>query len=128
MGQADGSFIQPPLGADPPTAVAVELNAGDAIFFDRRILHAAVQNLSDTQRVAIFYGYSYRWLRPRDEMSVASVLPHCGPIRRQLLCVGPTGGMGFTSPTPFDTPLAAWLEDAGVGASEQARLLLAAKL
>lgn len=64
----------------------VDLNAGDAIVFDRRILHAAVQNLSDSKRVAIFYGYSYRWLRPRDEMSVAKVLPQCGPIRRQLLC------------------------------------------
>ena len=51
-----------------------------------------------------------RWLRPRDEMSVAACIPHCGPIRRQLLCAAPTGGMGFTSPQAYDTPLAEWLQ------------------
>lgn len=36
---------------------------------------------------------------------------------------GPTGGMGYTSPQPSDTPLAAWLEAAGVGLSEQGQVL-----
>jgi hypothetical protein len=58
-------------------------------------------------------------------MSVAACLPHCGPIRRQLLGCSPTGGMGYTSPNVYDTPLAEWLlAVAGVGADGQGRALL----
>ncbi len=57
----------------------------------------------------LFYGYSYRWLRPRDDMTVDHVMDRCGPIRRQLLGAG-TGGMGYTSPGPEDVPLKAWME------------------
>ena len=60
--------------------------------FDRRILHCAPVNHSAARRVAWFIGYSYRWLRARDEMTVGALLPHAGPIRRQLLTAGPTGG------------------------------------
>lgn len=56
-------------------------------------------------------------------MSVANVLPHCGPIRRQLLGCSPTGGMGFTSPQACDTPLAEWLAAAGVGDQDHGRSL-----
>lgn len=57
----------------------------------------------------LFYGYSYRWLRPRDDMTVDHLMDRYGPIRRQLLGAG-TGGMGYTSPGPEDVPLKAWME------------------
>ena len=65
--QADGTFVQAgdlagAEGADG--AVQVPMRPGNAIIFDRRILHAAVQNLSDTPRIAIFYGYGYRCAHP----------------------------------------------------------------
>ena len=53
--------------------------AGDAVFFDRRIWHAAGHNFSPDARKALFYGYSYRWLRPRDDMTVEHLLDRCDP-------------------------------------------------
>ena len=34
---------------------------------------------------------------------------NCGPIRRQLLGAGPSGGTGYTSPQPEDVPLRDWV-------------------
>ena len=40
-------------------------------------------------RKALFYGYGYRWIRPKDEMSVEPLYERCDPIRRQLLVQPP---------------------------------------
>lgn len=92
-------------------AVPVCVKPGTAVFFDRRIWHSASANYWHTPRKALFYGYSYRWLRPRDDMQVAHYLDRCDPIRKQLLGVSYSGGRGFTSPTPDDVPLKAWIEE-----------------
>jgi ectoine hydroxylase-related dioxygenase (phytanoyl-CoA dioxygenase family) len=92
-------------------AVPVQVKPGSAVFFDRRIWHSASANYWHTARKALFYGYSYRWLRPRDDMQVAHYLDRCDPIRKQLLGVSYSGGRGFTSPTPQDVPLKAWIEE-----------------
>lgn len=92
-----------------PDAVPVCVDAGDAVFFDRRLWHAAGRNRSTVTRKALFYGYSYRWLKPRDNMTVGHYLADADPIRRQLLGASPTGGFGFTSPSDEDVPLKAWL-------------------
>ena len=96
---------------DHPRAVPVRAGAGDAVFFDRRLWHAAGRNRSATTRKVLFLGYSYRWLRPRDDMTVAHYLDGADPIRRQLLGEGPSGGFGYTSPADEDVPLKAWLEE-----------------
>ena len=70
-----------------------------------------IERISDVPRKVLFYGYSYRWLRPRDNMSVGHYLERCDPIRRQLLGVSSTGGYGYSSPSPEDVPLRAWLEE-----------------
>ena len=95
---------QPPEGAVP-----VFIPRGGAVIFDRRIWHSATSNVSDVCRKAIFYGYSYRWLRPRDDQSVVHLIEGCDPIRRQLLGHGPTGGFGYTSPSEEDVPLREWI-------------------
>ena len=59
----------------------------------------------------LFYGYSYRWLKPRDDMTVAHYMERSDPVRRQLLGAGPTGGMGFTSPKEEDVPLREWIRE-----------------
>ena len=94
---------------DHPRAMPVRADAGDAVFFDRRIWHAPGRNRSSVTRQVFFLGYSYRWLRPRDDMTVAHYLPGADPIRRQLFGESPNGGFGYTSPTDEDVPLKTWL-------------------
>ena len=94
---------------DPAGAVPVQVAAGDAVFFDRRIWHAAGHNFSPYARKVLFYGYSYRWLRPRDDMTVEHLMDRCDPIRQQLLGASPSGGHGYTSPREEDVPLREWI-------------------
>lgn len=93
----------------PNGGVPIRAAAGDAVFFDRRIWHAAGHNTSNTTRKVIFFGYSYRWLRPRDEMTVEHFLDRCDPIRKQLLGAKPSGKHGYTSPKTEDVPLREWI-------------------
>ena len=95
---------------------AVLVPAGSAVFFDRRIWHSASANYWHEPRKVLFYGYSYRWLRPRDDMTV-DLQDQRDPIRKQLFGAAPTGGYGYTSPTPEDVPLRGWLEE-HLGADE----------
>jgi ectoine hydroxylase-related dioxygenase (phytanoyl-CoA dioxygenase family) len=112
-----GSHLQDGLSlpedgvSDPAGAVPIRVKPGAAIFFDRRVWHTPSPNCSDQTRKALFYGYSYRWLRPRDDMTVAHLMERCDPIRRQLLGASPTGGYGYTSPTDEDVPLRGWLRE-----------------
>ena len=93
---------------DPPDAIPICVGPGTAVLFDRRLWHSRSPNTSRFMRKAIFYGYSYRWLRPRDNLRIEDY-PDCQePIRRQLL--GASGdGHGYSSPEPADVPLRYWL-------------------
>ena len=95
---------------DPPGAAEVLVPRGSIVLFDRRIWHTGSPNYADTPRKALFSGYSYRWLRPRDDMTVDHVIGRCDLIRRQLLGDCPSGGYGYTSPKPQDVPLRSWME------------------
>jgi Phytanoyl-CoA dioxygenase (PhyH) len=97
--------------SDPEEAVPVEVPPGAAVFFDRRLWHTPSPNRSNVTRKVLFYGYSYRWLRPRDDMTVNHLMDRCDPIRRQLLGASPSGGYGYTSPTEADVPLRAWIRE-----------------
>ncbi len=71
---------------DPAGAVPVLAHPGDAVVFDRRLWHKRSPNVSDVTRKALFYAYTYRWIRPRDEMPIPSELDgSLTPVRRQLL-------------------------------------------
>jgi ectoine hydroxylase len=71
---------------EPPEAMPVLVEAGSAVIFDRRLWHARGDNLSDRTRKALFYGYTHRWIRPRDELAVApDRLARLTPMRRHLL-------------------------------------------
>ena len=94
----------------PDGAIPIRVPPGTAVFFDRRLWHSGSANYWHTPRRVIFYGYAYRWLRPRDDMEVSQYIPACGPLRRQLLGQSVTGGRGYTSPTDADVPLKGWLE------------------
>ena len=67
----DGSSaLAEPIDGAPTTAdaVSVQVKAGDAVFFDRRVWHngSAQPYLPDGMRKVLFYGYGARWLRPRE--------------------------------------------------------------
>ena len=104
------SLDLPTDGTNPVDAYPVCVPAGTAVFFDRRLWHAAGINTSNVIRRVLFYGYSYRWLQPRDDMTVDHYMEKAAPIRQQLLGKS-TGGMGYTSPGELDVPLRSWLTD-----------------
>jgi ectoine hydroxylase len=84
---------------------------GSAVFFDRRLWHAASPNYSDVTRKVLFYGYSYRWLRTKDDMTIPPArMERSDPIRRQLLGDGVNANGHFT-PTDADVPLRVWLKE-----------------
>jgi hypothetical protein len=100
---ADG--IGQPEGATPVLA-----KPGTAVFFDRRTWHSASPNWSDITRRVLFYGYGYRWIRTKDDMTVQSLWEGSDPIRRQLLGDG-VNANGRYSPTDADVPLRVWLRE-----------------
>ena len=95
----------------PEGGMQVCVPKGSAVIFDRRIWHSSSTNYWNSPRRTLFYGYSYRWLRPRDNMTVDHFMARSDPIRRQLLGASPSGGFGYTSPKPEDVPLKAWIEE-----------------
>lgn len=94
----------------PEGAVPVLAKPGTAVFFDRRLWHSASPNWSDITRKVLFYGYSYRWLRTKDDMTVQSLWEQSDAVRRQLLGWG-TNANGYYSPTDADVPLRGWLRE-----------------
>jgi len=96
--------------SDPCGTTPICVPPGTAVIFDRRLWHCPSPNYSDITRKVLFYGYSYRWLRPRDDVTVSHFMDRCDPIRRQLLGAS-TGGHGYTSPTDEDVPLKLWIKE-----------------
>jgi ectoine hydroxylase-related dioxygenase (phytanoyl-CoA dioxygenase family) len=71
---------------EPPGAVPVLVEAGSAVVFDRRLWHARGDNVSDRTRKVLFYGYTHRWIRPREELTVEPErLARLTPLRCRLL-------------------------------------------
>jgi Phytanoyl-CoA dioxygenase (PhyH) len=93
----------------PEGAVPVLAKPGTAVLFDRRLWHAASPNWSDVTRKVLFYGYGFRWIRTKDDMTVEDLWDDDYPIRKQLLGYG-LNCNGFYSPTGDDVPLRGWLE------------------
>jgi ectoine hydroxylase len=94
----------------PEGAVPVCVKPGTAVFFDRRLWHTASPNWSDVTRKVLFYGYGYRWIRTKDDMTVQTLWEMSDPIRRQLLGWG-VNCNGFYTPTDEDVPLRVWLRE-----------------
>jgi len=94
----------------PEGAVPVLAKPGTAVFFDRRTWHAGTPNWSDVTRKVLFYGYGYRWIRTKDDMTVQDLWESADPIRRQMLGWG-VNCNGFYTPTDEDVPLRVWLRE-----------------
>ncbi len=101
-------------GSPPEGAIPMCCKPGAAVFFDRRIWHARSENESAITRKGLFYGYGYRWLRSKDDMTIPEeMFDRADPIRQQLLGGG-TNANGHFSPKDVDVPLKVWLEETGV--------------
>ncbi|MBM83538.1 MAG: hypothetical protein CMJ78_23510 [Planctomycetaceae bacterium] len=92
-----------PQGAEP-----LLVPAGTAVILDRRCWHSRSLNTSELTRKVLWIGYSYRWLKPKDDMTVAPLIADADPIRRQLLGVNATSN-GVYDPVDDDVPLRTWL-------------------
>lgn len=97
----------------PDGAIPVCVKPGTAVFFDRRLWHTASPNWSEVTRKVLFYGYGYRWIRTKDDMTVESLWPQSDPIRRQMLGGG-VNCNGHYTPSDEDVPLRGWLESVGM--------------
>ena len=102
-----------PEGAEP-----VCVPAGSAVIVDRRIWHSRSANTSGKTRKVVWFGYAYRWLRPKDEMTVEHLLPELDPIQRQILGDRPSAN-GVYDPTDADVPLRTWLQEHAPAAAER---------
>lgn len=97
---------------DPEGAVEVTANPGDVVFFDRRIWHSRSENHSPVTRRAVFFGYTYRWVRAREELT--RDLPGLNPVQRQLLGVlGAGDGDHAWGHEPEEVPLYRALRESG---------------
>ena len=97
--------------SDFEDAIQVQVKAGTAVLFDRRMWHSRGINTSEVTRKVFFLGYSYRWLRGLDyNVIAAEVLEKCDPIRRQMLGDG-VDVKGWWQPTEEDVPLKGWLSE-----------------
>ena len=90
---------------DVPGAVPVLAGPGDAVLFDRRLWHMRSPNASDITRKALFYAYTYRWIRARDDLQVrADLADLVTPVRAQLLGAG-ANALDFWMPDQVELPL-----------------------
>lgn len=79
--------------------------------FDRRVWHMRGPNASVLTRKALFFAYTFRWVRMRDDLDVHADLLHLvTPVRGQLLGAGDRA-VEFWMPDQIDLPV----RDAFVG-------------
>ena len=103
---------------DIPGATPVLAEPGDAVMFDRRLWHARSPNRSDITRKAIFFAYTFRWVRTRDDLEVKPELrDSLTPVRRQLLGEA-EHAIDFWMPDLVEPPLAARFTQVGATTSD----------
>lgn len=98
--------------SDPETPIngmPIQVSAGSAVLFDRRLWHASSPNYLNRPRKVLFYGYAYRWIRPKCIMEVDHLFERLSPIRRQLLGAT-TKQAAYYVPSEEDVPLRTWLK------------------
>ncbi len=96
-----------PRDSEPPGAIQLCVPPGAAVIFDRRLWHSRSDNLSDVTRKALFMGYTYRWIRPRDDLAIdwgREPFRSLSPVRKQLLGWG-QDAMSFWAVGDDDIPL-----------------------
>ena len=96
--------------SSPAGAIPLRVPAGSALLLDRRLWHSRSPNFGPHTRKVIWMGYAYRWLRPKDDMTVLPLLEKADPIRRQLLGFSASANSAY-DPEDADVPLRGWLQE-----------------
>ncbi|MEU8074505.1 phytanoyl-CoA dioxygenase family protein [Catellatospora citrea] len=76
------------IAKGPEGAVPWLAKPGDAFIFDRRLWHSRSRNRSDVTRKMLFMSYTYRWIRPVDDMPIdreSAWYAGLTPVQRQLI-------------------------------------------
>ncbi|MFL5790518.1 MAG: phytanoyl-CoA dioxygenase family protein [Actinomycetota bacterium] len=101
-----------PNGNDVPGAAPILADPGDAVVFDRRLWHMRSQNRSSVTRKALFLAYTYRWVRPRDELRLPSRIARAlTPVQRQLAGVDDADPFPLWMPDRSPLPLRELLDE-----------------
>ena len=95
--------------SNPEGAIPLCVPPGASVIIDRRLWHSRSLNSWHETRKMLMMGYSYRWLLPKDDMTVEKLYPGLDPIRRQLLRDNPSNNSTY-APEKGDAPLREWLE------------------
>ncbi len=106
----EGGFEQ------PEGAMPVRVKPGTAVIFDRRLWHSRSDNLSDVTRKAFFTGYTYRWIRARDDYPIdwgTEPYRSLSPLRKQLLGCG-KDALSFWALGDDTWPVRQWAKDHGL--------------
>lgn len=102
---------------EPEGAIELTANPGDAVLFDRRLWHTRSDNHSAITRKAVFFGYTFRWIYPRDDVDAIEWelwYDQLSPIRKQLLGGGAGTGDDQWGMHPDDVPLYVDLQTRGL--------------
>lgn len=97
-----------PPGTDPHGAIEPEMQAGDCVIFENRVLHAGGWNLAGRVRKSIMIAYGYRWLASVDyRRQPESVRDRMSEVERFLVGESTAHAGEFTlggAQNPLDTP------------------------
>jgi ectoine hydroxylase-related dioxygenase (phytanoyl-CoA dioxygenase family) len=86
-------------GNDLLGAIPILAEPGDAVIFDRRLWHMRGDNRSEHTRRALFLGYTYRWIRPRDDLALpATLIARMSPLQRHLAGIDTDDPIRFWMP------------------------------
>jgi len=91
-----------------PDAVPILASPGDAVVFDRRLWHMRAPNTSMRTRKALFYAYTFRWIRTRDELGLDPTLAaQLTPAQRQLVGLDGADPIDLWMPDQQELPVRA---------------------
>jgi ectoine hydroxylase len=89
-----------------PGATPILAAPGDAVIFDRRLWHMRSPNRSTRTRKALFFAYTYRWIRPRDDLGLdRETIARLTPAQRQLAGVDDTDAIDRWMPDRTTLPI-----------------------
>ena len=103
---------KPAHGSDPPGTLEITANPGDCFIFDRRLWHTRSANRSTHTRKMLFVGYTYRWIRVLDDLTIDRAgewWANRSPVQRQLCGESPHTanywGVGWNGYVDEEIPL-----------------------
>lgn len=107
---------------DPAGTTPLILSPGDAMVFDRRLWHSRSANHSTITRKMVFVSYTYRWIRPVDDVTIdpgSDWWQSLNPVQRQLMGAPSFGVQGYWGvkgggAIDDDIPLRRELKDRGL--------------